>query len=108
MRALFPHAHDARRDAAAVAALHAEISQRIAQLDAMCDPRPWLLTPKISLADCGLLVSIPLAMRILDACAQPLTLPARLQGWLDQSADHPAVERALTPWRAATERWLSA
>lgn len=106
VRALFPHARAARRDAAVVAALRGEIAGRIAQLDTLCDPKPWLLTPQISLADCGLLVSIPLALRILHACEQPLALPPRLQTWLDQAAQDAAVERALAPWRQATTHWL--
>ena len=107
VRALFPHARAARRDSAVVAALRGEIAGRIAQLDTMCDPQPWLLTPQIILADCGLLVSIPLAMRILQACEQPLALPTRLQTWLDQAAQDAAVERALAPWRQATTHWLA-
>ena len=108
VRALFPHARPAKRDEAVVSALHAEISQRIERLDGMCEPQPWLLTPRISLADCGLLVSIPLAQQILKACGQPLALPKRLSVWLENSASDAAVERALAPWRKATNTWLEA
>ena len=107
VRALFPHARPAKRDAAIVARQHGEIAQRITQLDGMCQPRPWLLTPQISLADCGLLVSIPLAAQILLACGQPLALPPRLQAWLDHAAGDAVVEQALAPWRAATSVWLA-
>lgn len=108
VRALFPHARPARRDETVVSALHAEISQSLQRLDAMCEPQPWLLTPSISLADCGLLVSIPLAQQILQACGQPLILPTRLATWLENSASDAAVERALAPWRKATQTWLEA
>lgn len=108
VRALFPHARPSKRDETVVAALHTEISQRLERLDAMCEPQPWLLTPSISLADCGLLVSIQLAQQILQACGQPLALPDRLVGWLENSARDAAVERALAPWRKATNTWLEA
>lgn len=107
VRALFAHVDPARRDPAQVAAQHALIERRVAQLAAWSRPQPWLLTPTISLADCGPLVTLPLAQQVLAACGRPLALPGVLQHWLDQAAGHPAVEQALTPWRAATRAWLA-
>lgn len=106
VRALFAHVKPAGRDLQQVAALRGEIVARIDQLASWVQPQPWLLTPGISLADCGPLVNLPLACMVLAACGQPITLPPVLQTWLDAGNQHPPVRQALDPWRTATQAWL--
>lgn len=108
VRALFTHVKPSQRQPDQVRALHQEIDRRVAQLAAWVQPGPFLLTPTISLADCGPLVTLPLATAVLAACGQPLQLPAHLQTWLDNASAHPAVQQALLPWRSATHAWLQA
>jgi len=108
VRALFAQVKPASRDPQQVATLRADIDSRIAQLARWVHPQPWLLTPTISLADCGLLVSLPLAGMMLAACDRPIALPAVLQHWLDQAQQYPPVRLALDPWRTATQAWLAA
>jgi len=108
VRALFAHVRPAQRHAGQVQALRQEIDHRIAQLDGWARPAPFLVTPTISLADCGPLVTLPLATAVLAACGQALVLPAGLQKWLDAASSHPAVQQALRPWRLATDDWLRA
>lgn len=107
IRALFAHVKPAGRDPQQVAALRTEIGTRITQLASWVQPQPWLLTPTISLADCGPLVNLPLACMVLAACQQPIMLPPQLQSWLDAASQHGPVRQALDPWRAATEAWLA-
>ena len=108
VRALFAHVKPAQRQPDQVRALHQDITQRVNQLASWVQPGPFLLTPAISLADCGPLVTLPLATAVLAACGQPLQLPAQLQTWLDRAAALPAVQQALLPWRSATDDWLQA
>lgn len=108
VRALFPQVKSAQRDGAQVAALRSALLQRIDQLAAWVQPQPWLLTPQISLADCGPLVSLWLADLLMQACGQPIALPPVLQDWLAMANQDPAVARALEPWRAATRDWIAA
>ena len=108
VRALFAQVKPAGRDPQQVAALRTEIGLRVAQLARWVRPQPWLLTPTISLADCGPLVNLPLACMVLQACGQPIALPPVLQDWLDAGGDHPPVRLALAPWRDATRDWLAA
>lgn len=108
VRTLFAHVKPAVRDVQQVAAIRAGIEARIAQLARWAQPQPWLLTPAISLADCGFLVTLPLASMLLAACDQPIRLPAVLQHWLDSAHNDAPVRRALDPWRAATQAWLAA
>ncbi len=108
VRALFPHAKAATRQPELVADIGTRIQARIQQLASWSQPQPYLLTPQISLADCGPLVTLPLASALLAACGQPLELPHSLRAWLDAASQHPGVERALLPWRRATNIWLAA
>ena len=108
VRALFPHARAATRQPDLVAGIRSRIEARVQQLASWSQPDPYLLTPRISLADCGPLVTLPLASALLAACAQPLELPHKLRVWLDTASQHPGVARALQPWRQATDAWLAA
>jgi len=107
VRALFAHAKPAQRNPQTVLALRDDINARLRQLASWVQPQPFLLTPTISLADCGPLVTLPLATAVLAACGQTLELPAVLKDWLLTASAHPDVERALAPWRAATQTWLA-
>ena len=107
VRALFAHVKPAQRNPQTVLALRDDIDARLRQLASWVQPQPFLLTPTIGLADCGPLVTLPLASQVLAACGQPLTLPPVLGEWLQMASGHPAVERALAPWRAATQTWLA-
>lgn len=108
VRALFPLVRAAEREPSHTAALREPVVARIAQLAQWTQPQPWLLTPHISLADCGPLVTLPLAVAVLAALGQPLVLPASLQAWLDAGSRHPPVARALAGWHEATRAWLGA
>lgn len=107
VRRLFPHVKPAGRDPARLAELRGEIERRIGRLAGWVQPQPYLLTPEISLADCGALVTLWLACELLAACGQPLQLPRKLQDWQEAAAQNPAVEHALSDWRAATCAWLT-
>ena len=107
VRALFAHVKPAQRNPQTVLALRDDIDARLRQLASWVQPQPFLLTTTIGLADCGPLVTLPLASQVLAVCGQPLTLPPALGEWLQMASAHPDVERALAPWRAATQTWLA-
>ena len=108
VRALFPLVKAPQRSPEQVAALRADIVFRLQQLEQWAQPQPYLLTPDISLADCGPLVTLPLATALLAACGQAIELPIGLQTWRDNASRHPGVHRALSGWHAATRAWLDA
>ncbi len=107
VRALFAHVKPAQRNPQTVLALRDDIHARLQQLASWVQPKPFLLTPTIGLADCGPLVTLPLATAVLAACGQNLELPRVLENWLQMASTHPDVERALALWRAATQTWLA-
>lgn len=108
VRALFPLIRDpARRDA--LPTLAATIEERLRQLDRLRsgDTR-FMAGDAFSTADCGFAVTLRLAERLLKALGHPPpAMPAPIAGWLERSADHPAVAAGLTPWQPATEAWLA-
>lgn len=106
VRGLFAQVSPARRDATQVGSLRQAIQLRVDQLADWTQPQPYLATTRISLADCGPLVTLPLACQLLAACGQPLVLSGPLQTWLEAASQQPAVERALSGWRVATRDWL--
>jgi glutathione S-transferase len=107
VRALFGQVRPAQRNLQTVLSLREDIESRVRQLASWVQPQPYLLMPTISLADCGPLVTLPLATMVLTACGQSLTLPPVLETWLHNASGHPDVDRALAPWRSATQDWLS-
>lgn len=108
VRSLFAHVKPGARNPAYVTAQRLEIERQLGQLAQWVQPQPYLLTSELSLADCGLLVTLPLARDVLAACGEPLDIPAALQHWLALASQHPAVVQALLPWRLATQQWLHA
>lgn len=108
VRSLFAHVTPGARNAAHVTAQRLEIERQLGQLAQWVQPQPYLLTPELSLADCGLLVTLPLVRDVLAACGEPLDIPVSLQHWLVSASQHPAVVQALLPWRLATQQWLQA
>ncbi len=108
VRALFPHVSPVRRDAAVVAARMAEHRQRDTQMATRADPAPYLAGETLSLADCGYAVTLPLVDMLAAALGELLPLAPAITQWRALLARHAAVERALSAWRPATERWIAA
>lgn len=107
VRALFPHMRTRGADREVLAQLRSDVMARVEQLAGWVAPAPFLLTPQISLADCGPLVTLPLAQQLLAACGQPIALPPILHNWLAAASAQPDVQRALAPWHSATQAWTS-
>lgn len=107
VRTLFAQVKPSHRQAEVVTAQRLEIERRLGQLLHWARPQPYLLTPELSLADCGLLVTLQLAQEILAASGQQLAVPTALRNWHAAASAHPAVVQALAPWTLATRAWLS-
>lgn len=107
VRALFPLVNPARRDAARLREAAAALDERIALLERIAAPAPWMAGRGFSTADCGFAVSLPLARLLIEAMGRALALPASIERWLAAAQAHPAVNAGLAPWRPATERWIA-
>lgn len=108
IRALFKHMNPELRDRALVEERVAELHMRLEQLDAFADPKPYLLTERLSLADCGYAPSLMLAELMLDALGHRLRPSTRLQAWREVLDADPAVAPAMAVCREAGLAWLEA
>lgn len=107
VRDLFPKVRDPAPDGATLQRLRGTIEHRLHQLAGFCQPSPWLAGDRITLADCGPLVTLPLAQRILARWSLPLDVPAGLAAWLAAGWQDPRVHQALASWQNATDHWLT-
>jgi glutathione S-transferase len=107
VRGLFAHVNPQRRDESAVRARAQDIAGHVAKLDRFIGSGPFALTPWLSLADCGFATTLPLARMLLAATGRALTLTPRLEHWLSAIEQQPAVVKALSRWRPATETWIA-
>ncbi len=107
VRALFSLVRDVERTQEMIEAHALDVEQKLAMLDRIASPAPYIAGVHFSAADCGLVVSITLAQWIFEALETPLSVPHNIQLWLITAHRHPAVVAGLTPWRVATERWLT-
>jgi glutathione S-transferase len=88
--------------------LKAALDDKLARLAQVAQPAPYMAGQTPTLADCGFAVTLPLAGRLLEALKSPLQLPTPLRPWQDALAADAVAQRALAPWRDATEIWLRA
>lgn len=107
VRALFPLVRDAARSPVQVSDASDGIQERLGQLARIARPGPYLAGAWFTLADCGHVVSVRLAIRLLEALGGQLELPASLRPWLAAAGAHPAVQDGLAPWQDAVEQWLT-
>lgn len=102
VRALFPLVKMRSAPPETMEALRA----RIALLERIAVPKPYLAGSALSVADCGFAVTVPLALRLCQALAQELRIPGTIAEWLGTVQTHAAVKAGLAPWYQATERWI--
>ena len=107
LRALFGQVAPARRDAAAVAARLDEFALRLAELEAMAEPGPYLAGTLLGVADLGYPATLMLAERLHAALGRRLTLPPKLARWRATTCADPAVAPALARCTSATDSWLA-
>ena len=106
VRALFPLLRNRLRGTPEVRAAAEALAVQIDLLDTVAQPAPYLAGPALTVADCGMVVSVGLGQCLLSELGEPLTLPPAVEAWLAAANGHPAVLAALVPWRAATGDWL--
>ena len=106
VRKLFSHVPISARKPQEVLKIRAEIFQRMAQMSAWPMASSSPIDHPITLADCGFLVNLPLAAQLLRACGAEDPLPQPWTDWWQKGHQHPAVAKALAPWKQATQAWL--
>ena len=106
VRRLFSHVPISARKPTEVSKIRVELLQRMAQMSAWPMASASIPRHPIMLADCGFLVNIPLAAQLLHVCGEEDPFPQQWTDWWHKGHQHPAVAKALSPWKQATQAWL--
>jgi len=106
VRRLFSHVPISTRKPSEVLKIRVELLQRMAQMSAWPMASSSISRHQIMLADCGFLVNLPLAAQLLHACGEDDLFPPQWTDWWQKGHQHPAVAKALSPWKQATQAWL--
>ncbi len=106
VRTLFPQLAPRVRDADVVAAQVSLFNERLAQLDALALPRPYLGGETLTLADCAYPATLMLAEMILAALGHGMAVSQKLSSWRTDVEAHPAVAPVLATCRNACQTWL--
>jgi glutathione S-transferase len=108
MRGVAAQMSPQRRERAVIEERAAELHSRLELLDALAEPRPFLVTRTLGLADCGYPPTLALAEMMLEAVGLRLRLSPRLQAWRETLAAEPSVAEVMAVFRPAGEAWLEA
>lgn len=106
LRALFGQVDPRMRDPTLVASRVGEIQRRLDQLEMLIDARPYLVGPRVSLADCAFPATLALLAAIMPALGSDPRPGPRLAAWQAQIAADPAFERVLAPYRGVAAWWV--
>ena len=107
LRALFPHMAPATRDAAVVQRQLALWTARLAELDALVRPAPWLSGAAVGMADLGYAPTFLMGRLMLEHLGQPFALPPALAEWAAMASRHPALAPVLEAQEVASRDWLA-
>ncbi|MBM3571528.1 MAG: glutathione S-transferase family protein [Alphaproteobacteria bacterium] len=107
VRALFPHLAPGARDERFVSERVTELQEQLDRVAAWSEPGPFLMTPHLSLADCGYPATLQLADLMLAAMGRQLRHDEKLKAWRAIVSVHPAVAPVLAAARDAVEAWIA-
>ena len=106
VRTLFRQVDPRIQDMDVVLSAAEQLHHRLAQLDALVKPQPYLATKTLSLADCGFPATLMQADIILEALGMKPKPTRKIAKWRDTLEAHPAVERVMKSFRPASIAWF--
>ena len=106
LRATFRHVAPQQRDEGIVNEQLDRFSARLQQLESLIDPQPFLLGSKFGMADCAFPATLVLASLLLPHFGRAFECGPRLDSWLKQVLQHPAVSPVTEESHAATLVWM--
>ena len=106
VRTLFRQVDPRIQDMDVVLPAAEHLRYRLAQLDALAKPKPYLATKTLSLADCGFPATLMQADIILEALGMKPKPTRKLTKWRDTLEGHPAVEGVMKVFRPASLAWF--
>jgi len=105
LRALFPEMDPRQRSVERVSQRAGEIIDRLAELESMIAPGPWLAGHLPSLADCAFPASLTIIEIMLPRLGYEPGFGPKLAKWWVMAQAEPAFQQVLNPYRAVTNAW---
>ncbi len=105
LRKLFPHVRPARRQASELAGIGATLQARLDQLGQMLQAAPEAGS-RLTLGDCGLVVTLHWVRLICPRLEIPITFPAAVTRYRTQVAALPAVAEEMAVYLPHAEGWM--
>ncbi|MGI9332694.1 MAG: glutathione S-transferase family protein [Gammaproteobacteria bacterium] len=107
LRGTFAHVDPAHRDEAALAALLDRYQERVDKLEALIEPRPYMISEQIGMADCAFPATFTLADLLLPVLGREARYGPKVEAWRDTVYAHPTVKQVTDESRAATLEWMN-
>lgn len=107
LRRTFPHCDPATRVQSALDEHLDKFEERLAKLETLFSPSPFMLGDTIGYADCAYPATIELAEILLPLFGRELTLGPKMTAWRKAALANPVVKAITDESRAATLEWMS-
>lgn len=107
LRVLFAHVDPHRRAADVVCAQFHAFEVRLAELEALARPDPYLVGARPTLADYAYPATLLLAERMGEVLHRPWSMPADLALWWHRLRGLPPVAAMLHDYGQAVDRWIA-
>lgn len=106
LRALFGQLEPATRDKEETKYRLDKYQDRLDKLEQLIDPRPYLASEEISMADIAFPATLTLADILLPVFGRKQELRPKLQAWRDVVYSHPVVKAITDESAEATHEWM--
>jgi glutathione S-transferase len=104
----FPMLPQTVRDPGAIAAVEKELNDRLAEIELLARPAPFLAGSALSLADLAYPSTLAAAEVVAGALGMKLTPGPILTKWRAEIERHPIVGPMIAEYRAMLDKWLAA
>ena len=106
LRHTFVQGGPVRLDPAVLEADLDNYQERLNQLDTLIDPRPFMASETISIADCAFPGTFTFADQMLPYLGRDSVYGPNLQAWREVVYSHPAVKASTDASGRETEEWI--
>ena len=107
LRDTFIHGRPAELDPNVLASHLDGYQARLRQLDTLIDPKPFMASETIGIADCAFPGTFTFADILLPHLGRESTYGPNLQAWRETAYQHPAVKKATDESGRATLDWIA-
>lgn len=107
LRGTFAHVDPAHRDTAVLTVLLDRYQERLDTLEELIEPKPYMVSQTIGMADCAFPATFTLADILLPVLGREVRYGPKLQAWRKTIYAHPVVKEVTDASRDATLEWMN-